>query len=229
MFKFSHVRHFLIELLKPTPILIVVSIVIALSDPLKAHFVLPSTRDGSAPYNRYRTLSSFLLPRHISFAECRISVAPVYSPRAADVLSLGIVVIIMCAFRFPKISSFLGSLTQSHQLLHAAINRRGSSCGKFLVENVFCVLDDPTDDSQRIGTCEFGIWVRDFSTLMAASQSAAHTYSRVPPPTSIATGYPVASASASRRPSSRQPSIAGGSLLLFVPSLPGPHGPCSRR
>jgi hypothetical protein len=81
----------------------------------------------------------------------------------------------------------------------------------FLVENVFCILDDPTDDSQRIGAREFGVWVRDLPTLMAAPQPATHTHSRGPSMTSIATGHPIASAPASRRPSSRQPSIAGGS------------------
>src|SRR5229473_799062 len=81
----------------------------------------------------------------------------------------------------------------------------------FLVENVFCILEDPTDDSQRIGAREFGEWVRDLPTLMAAPPSATHSHSRVPSTTSIATGHPIASAPASRRPSSRQPSIAGGS------------------
>jgi hypothetical protein len=81
----------------------------------------------------------------------------------------------------------------------------------FLVENVFCILDDPTDDSQRIGAREFGVWIRDLPTLMAAPQPATHTHSRGPSMTSIATGHPIASAPASRRPSSRQPSIAGGS------------------
>jgi predicted permease len=38
----SRVRHFLVELLKPNPIVIVLSIVIALVDPLKALFVPPS-------------------------------------------------------------------------------------------------------------------------------------------------------------------------------------------
>lgn len=81
----------------------------------------------------------------------------------------------------------------------------------FLVENVFCILDDPTDDSQRIGAREFGVWVRDLPTLMAAPQPVTHTHSRGPSTTSIATGHPIASAPASRRPSSRQPSIASGS------------------
>ena len=81
----------------------------------------------------------------------------------------------------------------------------------FLVENVFCILDDPTDDSQRIGAREFGVWVRDLPSLMAAPQPVTHTHSRGPSTTSMATGHPIASAPASRRPSSRQPSIAGGS------------------
>ena len=81
----------------------------------------------------------------------------------------------------------------------------------FLVDNVFCILDDPTDDSQRIGAREFGVWVRDLPTLMTAPQPASHTHSRGPSTTSMATGHPIASAPASRRPSSRQPSIAGGS------------------
>ena len=81
----------------------------------------------------------------------------------------------------------------------------------FLVENVFCILDDPTDDSQRIGAREFGLWVRDLPTLMAPRQPATYTHSRGPSTTSMATGHPIASAPASRRPSSRQPSIASGS------------------
>jgi len=42
----------------------------------------------------------------------------------------------------------------------------------FLVENVFCVLDDPTSGFQRIGAREFGIWVCDLPTLMTGSQQA---------------------------------------------------------
>ena len=39
----------------------------------------------------------------------------------------------------------------------------------FLVENVFCILDPPTDDSRRIGAREFGVWIRDLPTLMTVS------------------------------------------------------------
>ncbi|KAH8978911.1 hypothetical protein EDB86DRAFT_2836367 [Lactarius hatsudake] len=79
--------------------------------------------------------------------ECRNNVAPVDKPRAADVWSLGIVL----------------------------INITTLPVANFLVENVFCILDDPTEDSQRIGAREFGV------------------------------------SPASRRPSSRPPSAAGGS------------------
>jgi hypothetical protein len=81
----------------------------------------------------------------------------------------------------------------------------------FLIENVFCILDDPTDDSQRIGAREFGLWIRDLPTLMRASQLTTHTHSRAPSSASVATGHPIASAPASSRPSSRQASFAGGS------------------
>src|SRR5258708_25730097 len=81
----------------------------------------------------------------------------------------------------------------------------------FLVKNVFCILKDPTDDSQLIGACEFGEWVQDLPTLMAALPSVTHSHSRVPSMMSIATGHPIASAPASRHPSSRQPSIISGS------------------
>ena len=81
----------------------------------------------------------------------------------------------------------------------------------FLVKNVFCILEDPTNDSQLIGACEFGEWVRDLPTLMAAPPSVTHSHSHVPSTMSIATGHPIASAPASHCPSSRQPSIIGGS------------------
>jgi hypothetical protein len=82
----------------------------------------------------------------------------------------------------------------------------------FLVENVFCILDDPTDDSQRIGAREFGVWIRDLPTLLGSSQLSTHTYthSRVPSTASISC-HPLASAPASRRPVSRQASLAGSS------------------
>ena len=46
----------------------------------------------------------------------------------------------------------------------------------FLVENVFCILDDPTSGFRRIGAREFGIWVRDLPTLLTASQPGTRTH-----------------------------------------------------
>ena len=84
----------------------------------------------------------------------------------------------------------------------------------FLVENVFCILDDPTDDSQRIGAREFGVWIRDLPTLIRASQpltnTHTHPHSRVPSTASIP-GHLTVSAWTSCRPSSRPDSAAGGS------------------
>ena len=74
----------------------------------------------------------------------------------------------------------------------------------FLVENVFCILDDPTDDSQRIGAREFGVWIRDLLSLMGALQPATptHTRSRVPS-RSFISSHSLASAPTSRPPSFR--------------------------
>ena len=43
----------------------------------------------------------------------------------------------------------------------------------FLVKNVFCILDRPTDDTQRISAREFGVWVRDLPDHMTASPQVA--------------------------------------------------------
>ena len=170
--------------------------------------------------------------------------APVYKPRAADVWSLGIVLINMYVLHIPFATSYPFSFGSgiahlySHRLYHCNpwVDTVRDGCSSFeqylsnptnffmrrftgmtlpvanfLVENVFCILEDPTDDSQRIGAREFGVWVRDLPTLMAAPQPATHTHSRGASMTSMATGHPIASAPASRRPSSRQPSITGGS------------------
>lgn len=180
-------------------------VVVKLSDfGLSTRDAVSSDMDcGSAPYMSY---------------ECRNNVAPVYKPRAADVWSLGIVLINMLYHCNPWVDTVKGGCSSFDQYLSNPTNffmRRFTGMtlpvANFLVENVFCILDDPTDDSQRIGAHEFGVWVRDLPTLMAAPQPATHTHSRGPSMTSIATGHPIASAPASRRPSSRQPSIAGGS------------------
>ena len=79
----------------------------------------------------------------------------------------------------------------------------------FLVENVFCILDDPTDDSQRICARKFGDWIHDLPTLMGASQSTTDTNTDSRVPSTSVSGHPLASAPASRRPSSRPASTVG--------------------
>jgi serine/threonine protein kinase len=181
-------------------------VVVKLSDfGLSTRDAVSSDMDcGSAPY--------------MSF-ECRNNVAPVYKPRAADVWSLGIVLINMLYHYNPWMDTAAGECSSFQLYLSNPTSffmRRFAGMtlpvANFLVENVFCILDDPTDDSQRIGAREFGVWIRDLPTLMGASQPAPHmhTHSRVPSTASIS-GHPLASAPASRRPSSRPASAAGGS------------------
>ena len=74
----------------------------------------------------------------------------------------------------------------------------------FLVENVFCILDDHTDDSRRIGAHEFGLWVRDLPALMAPSQPKKHTHPHGP---SVSTVSVSTSHSLTLAPASRQPSV----------------------
>ncbi|KAH9171195.1 kinase-like protein [Lactarius sanguifluus] len=171
-------------------------VVVKLSDfGLSTRDAVSSDMDcGSAPY--------------MSF-ECRNNVAPVYKPRAADVWSLGIVLINMLYHYNPWTDTAKGECTSFKLYLSNPTDffmRRFAGMtlpvANFLVENVFCILDDPTDDSQRIGAREFGVWIRDLPTLMGASQPATRTHSRVPSTASIL-GHPLASAPASRRPSSR--------------------------
>ncbi|KAH8978860.1 hypothetical protein EDB86DRAFT_3089870 [Lactarius hatsudake] len=100
--------------------------------------------------------------------ECRNNVAPVDKPRAADVWSLGIVLINM--LYNPWTDTAKGEWSSFNCIFQI---RAIFLCGDS--PNVFCILDDPTEDSQRIGAREFGV------------------------------------SPASRRPSSRPPSAAGGS------------------
>ena len=198
---------------------------------------------GSAPYMSFGTTPihhSLYLFGLSPFTECRNNLAPAYKPRAADVWSLGIVLINMYTFLFffsgssftcviscrlyhynPWMDTATGECS-SFQLYRSNptnfFMRRfagmTSSVANFLVENVFCILDDPTDDSQRIGAREFGVWIRDLPTLLGSSQLSTHiyAYSRVPS---------TASALASRRPVSRQASLAGSSPCrpLVVPHV----------
>ncbi|KAH9953943.1 kinase-like domain-containing protein [Russula dissimulans] len=162
-----------------------------------------STRDavssemgcGSAPYMSY---------------ECRNDLAPVYKPRGADVWSLGIVLINMLYHCNPWVDTVEDGFSSFDQYLSNPVRffmRRFTGMtlpvANFLVENVFCILDDPTDDSQRISARKFGIWVRHLPDLMAPSQPKTHAHSHIPSTVSVSTSDSLASAPAFRHPSVR--------------------------
>ncbi|KAL5507490.1 hypothetical protein ACEPAH_6946 [Sanghuangporus vaninii] len=132
-----------------------------------------STRDaassdmdcGSAPYMSY---------------ECRNNCAPTYSPRAADVWSLGIVLINMLYHInpwtdttqgvCPSFSSFLASPEHFFMQRFAGMVPTVAS---FLCQRVFCILpsDDPADSAgRRVSAREFGRWARELPRLMASEE-----------------------------------------------------------
>jgi len=155
-------------------------------------------------------------PPYMSY-ECRNNVAPVYKPRGADIWSLGMILINMLYHCNPwsdtirvGFSSFDEYLSNPVGFFMTRFIGMTLPVAKFLVGNVFCILDDPTDDSQRIDAREFGIWVRDLPVLMAASQPESHTH--VPSTMSVSTTHSLASAPASHHPSVR-PSLTRNTLV----------------
>ncbi|KAF6760063.1 CAMK/CAMK-unique protein kinase [Ephemerocybe angulata] len=142
---------------------------------------------GSAPY--------------MSF-ECRNNVAPTYSPRAADVWSLGIVLINMLYHHNPWTDTAEGAcnpvnffVTRFPGMTRPVVD--------FLANNVFCVLDNSkNDDSQRISAAGFGAWVKNLPTLLAA-----HPMHRTVS-TGSTRGHSITSIPISHRPTSRHPSVA---------------------
>ncbi|KAG6820525.1 hypothetical protein H0H93_015998 [Arthromyces matolae] len=147
---------------------------------------------GSAPYMSY---------------ECRNNVAPTYRPRAADVWSLGIVLINMLYHSNPWTDTAQGACSSFDLYRKDPVNffmYRFSGMtrpvAEHLANKVFCLLEDPEDDSTRISARDFGVWVRQLPSLLG-SHSIHRTVSN------SSQGHPIASSTPlSHRPSSRNPS-----------------------
>ena len=190
---------------------------------------------GSAPYMSYGTCLRTSLPcRSLNTVaprlfdiECRNNVAPTYSPRAADVWSLGIVLINM----YVSASSFSHEPTLSrlwYRLYHYNpwTDTAEGACSsfelyrqnpinffmqrftgmtmpvaRFLATRVFCILGDSSDDSPRVTAEEFGVWAKD---LPAHFSVPGHVRA-----VSISStqGHPIAAGLPQSRPASRQASI----------------------
>lgn len=149
---------------------------------------------GSAPYMSY---------------ECRNNVAPTYRPRAADVWSLGIVLINMLYHFNPWTDTSQGACSSFDLYRRDPVNffiyrftGMTRPVAEFLANRVFCILDDPGDDSPRVTASEFGSWIKNLPALLGG-HGMHRTLS------SSSTGYPIAlSTPLSHRPSSRNPSIS---------------------
>lgn len=149
---------------------------------------------GSAPYMSY---------------ECRNNVAPTYRPRAADVWSLGIVLINMLYHYNPwtdtaegACSSFDAFRREPINFLMTRFTGMTHPVAELLATRVFCILDNPKDDSQRITADEFGLWVKNLPDLLG-NHGVHRTIS------SSSQGYRLsATMPFSHRPTSRQPSIS---------------------
>lgn len=148
---------------------------------------------GSAPYMSY---------------ECRNNVAPTYRPRAADVWSLGIVLINMLYHYNPWTDTSHGACSSfdlyRRDPVHFFMSRftgMTRPVAEHLANKVFCILDDPEDDSCRITAGEFGVWARNLPILLGG-HGVHRTIS-----SSSTQGHPIsASTPISHRPSSRHPS-----------------------
>ena len=46
------------------------------------------------------------------------------------------------------------------------------SVAEYLSNNVFCILDDPKDDMQRVEARDFGIWIKDLPSLLACTSTS---------------------------------------------------------
>lgn len=159
---------------------------------------------GSAPYMSY---------------ECRNNVAPTYRPRAADVWSLGIVLINMLYHSNPWTDTSHGAcssfdLYRSNPVDFFMYRFAGMTrpVAEHLANKVFCILEDPEDDSPRITANEFGSWARNLPALLG-SHSMHRTVSSSSQAHPIACSTPI-----SHRPSSRHPS--GTASTVRTPAIP---------
>ncbi|KAF8621528.1 hypothetical protein AX15_007700 [Amanita polypyramis BW_CC] len=160
---------------------------------------------GSAPYMSY---------------ECRNNVAPTYHPRAADVWSLGIVLINMLYHCNPwtdteqaACSSFDSFLRDPIKFFVKGFPGMTSAVAEFLASRVFRILEGPDDESQRISAKEFGLWVKNLPILLGG-HGMQRTVSN-----SSTQGHPLqVSTPVSHRPSSRHPS--GNTSTIRTPVIP---------
>lgn len=136
---------------------------------------------GSAPYMSY---------------ECRNNCAPTYSTRAADVWSLGIVLINMCVSHIPSFlfptnplfsirlyhhnpwsdtsagacPSFEYFRAQPINFFMQRFTGMTREVAEFLATRVFCILEDtPAGEAQRVSARELGLWVKKLPTMFASS------------------------------------------------------------
>ncbi|KAI0344751.1 Pkinase-domain-containing protein [Trametopsis cervina] len=167
---------------------------------------------GSAPYMSY---------------ECRNNLHPTYMPRAADVWSLGIVLINMLYHYNPWTDTTEGvchSFTLYRQNPTGFFLSRFAgmtpAVADFLCSRVFCILPSANDDSQRASAREFGAWARGLPDLLAPSPPRQPSavgavrpgHARMPSLSlSLADmhGHRLSSVPHSRRPSLRSGSAAG--------------------
>ncbi|CAK5265705.1 unnamed protein product [Mycena citricolor] len=170
---------------------------------------------GSAPY--------------MSF-ECRNNVAPTYRPRAADVWSLGIVLINMLYHYNPWTDTQEGECHSFDLFRQQPVNffmqrfvGMTRPVAEHLANRVFNVLDDPKDDSERISAADFGIWAKDLPDLLAplldiAAPQPMRGHQRLSSTASLILGHRISSSTpVSHRPSSRQ---ASGTAGIRTPALP---------
>ncbi|KAJ7078879.1 hypothetical protein B0H15DRAFT_859596 [Mycena belliarum] len=162
---------------------------------------------GSAPY--------------MSF-ECRNNVAPSYRPRAADVWSLGIVLINMLYHYNPWTDTKQGACNSFDLFRQQPVTffmqrflGMTRPVAEHLANKVFNVLDDPKDDSERISAADFGLWAKDLPDLLGSQQPS---HQRVGSTASLTHGHRIScSIPISHRPSSRQAS--GTASAIRTPAI----------